>query len=94
MSLLFLKSAFRGEVFPAILVLIIRVSFTYNRLLAERNMNLTAASIFCFYLLWRVYELSMENVRYGEVALAQQGIDVSHTAVTGFLVVCLSVLAC
>lgn len=40
-------------------------------------MNLTAASIFCFYLLWRVYELSMENVRYGEIALAQEGVDVS-----------------
>jgi hypothetical protein len=47
------------------------------RLLAERNMNLTAMSIFTFYLLWRVYELSMESVRYGEVALAQEGVDVS-----------------
>lgn len=40
-------------------------------------MNLTAMSMFTFYLLWRVYELSMENVRYGEVALAQKGVDVS-----------------
>ncbi|KAK9900080.1 hypothetical protein P389DRAFT_207649 [Cystobasidium minutum MCA 4210] len=46
-----------------------------RKLLAERNMNLTAMSLFTFYLLWRVYELSMENVRYGEIALAQQGVD-------------------
>lgn len=52
--------------------------FVLHRLLAERNMNLTAMSMFTFYLLWRVYELSMENVRYGEVALAQQGVDVSQ----------------
>lgn len=41
-------------------------------------MNMTASSIFIFYLLWRVYELSMENVRYGEIALAQKGTDVSE----------------
>lgn len=40
-------------------------------------MNLTAMSMFTFYLLWRVYELSMENVRYGEIALAQEGVNVS-----------------
>jgi hypothetical protein len=49
-----------------------------NRLLAERNMNLTAMSMFTFYMLYRVYELSMENVRYGEIALAQKGVDVSR----------------
>jgi len=46
-----------------------------RKLLAERNMTLTACSLFTSYLLWRVYELNMENVRYGEQVAASKGED-------------------
>lgn len=46
------------------------------RLLAERNMLLTATSLFLDFFIWRVFELSVENVRWGEIVHAQNGEDV------------------
>lgn len=40
-------------------------------------MNMTASSLFLSYLLWRVWELNMENVRWGEKVHAAEGHDVS-----------------
>jgi len=46
-----------------------------RKLLAERNMSLTASSLFLSYLIWRVWELNMENVKWGEAVHAAEGQD-------------------
>jgi hypothetical protein len=49
-------------------------------------MTLTACSLFTSYLLWRVYEINMENVRYGEQVAASKGEDVSSFSASPRLV--------
>ena len=52
-------------------------SLKIRRLLAERNMSLTGASLFTSFLIYRIYEMNMDNVQLGEKLAKLEGMDVS-----------------